>query len=108
MLTTSLEQLVDRANRIVRQLQPSHGWEIALEEHDAEVGGGSLPGLKLQTIAISIGHRSINEYDIAASLRAGTIPVVPRIQKERVLIDLRSVQPEEDGLLSAAVQQVIQ
>jgi L-seryl-tRNA(Ser) seleniumtransferase len=108
MLTTSLEQLVDRANRIVRQLQPSHGWEIALEEHDAEVGGGSLPGLKLQTIAISIGHRSINEYDIAVSLRTGTIPVVPRIQKERVLIDLRSVQPEEDGLLSVAVQQVIQ
>lgn len=81
---------------------------FALEEHDAEVGGGSLPGLKLQTIAISIGHRSINEYDIAVSLRTGTIPVVPRIQKERVLIDLRSVQPEEDGLLSVAVQQVIQ
>ena len=108
MLTTSLDQLVERAERIFHHLQPSSEWKIALEEHDAEVGGGSLPGLQLRTIAIAIDHQRIHEHELAVALRTGSRPVVPRIQKKRVLLDLRSVLPEDDGQLTMAIQQLIQ
>lgn len=108
MLTMPLEQLAERAEQIVHRLQPLNGWELAVEEHDAEVGGGSLPGLKLRTIAIAISHRSVNEHQIASFLRTGTIPVVPRIHRKRVLLDLRSVLADEDGRLTTAIQQLAQ
>ena len=107
MLTVPVDELFGRANRILQQLHSSTGWDLAVEEHDAEAGGGSLPGLKLRTVAIAITHQTINEQQIAADLRKGTLPVVPRTQKRKVLLDLRSVLPEEDGLLTAAVQQLI-
>jgi L-seryl-tRNA(Ser) seleniumtransferase len=39
----------------------------------------------------------------AVALRTGTPPVVGRLQAGRCLLDLRTVAPEEDELLLAAV-----
>ncbi len=63
----------------------------------AAVGGGGAPGVELPSAAVSLPE------SYAAELRAGTPPVVGRIESGRCLLDLRTVAPEDDALLAAAV-----
>ncbi|ORV90739.1 L-selenocysteinyl-tRNA(Sec) synthase [Mycobacterium interjectum] len=63
----------------------------------AAVGGGGAPGVDLPSAAVSLPE------SYAAALRAGSPPVVGRIEAGRCLLDLRSVAPEDDALLAAAV-----
>jgi len=70
------------------------------------VGGGSLPGETLPTTLISIsdrGHGRFKADKLAAVLRTGRPPVVARVEEGRLLIDLRTVLPEQDKLLAEAL-----
>jgi L-seryl-tRNA(Ser) seleniumtransferase len=64
----------------------------------AAVGGGGAPGVQLPSAAVSLPEH------YAAALRAGTPPVVGRVQDGRCLLDLRTVAPQDDELLAAAVR----
>ncbi|MCV7441278.1 L-seryl-tRNA(Sec) selenium transferase [Mycobacterium paraense] len=61
------------------------------------VGGGGAPGVELPSAAVSLPE------SYAAALRAGSPPVVGRLEAGRCLLDLRTVAPEDDALLAAAV-----
>jgi L-seryl-tRNA(Ser) seleniumtransferase len=68
------------------------------------VGGGSLPGGSLPTHLVSLrGH---NVKMIAENLRLREIPVIGRVEKERLLLDPRSVLPEEDEVVIAALRDI--
>ncbi|MBZ4623160.1 L-seryl-tRNA(Sec) selenium transferase, partial [Mycobacterium avium] len=64
----------------------------------AAVGGGGAPSVELPSAAVSLPER------YAAALRAGRPPVVGRLEGGRCLLDLRTVSPEDDELLAAAVR----
>ena len=63
----------------------------------ATVGGGGAPGVELASAAVSVPE------SWAARLRTGDPPVVGRIERGRCLLDLRTVDPGEDELLTAAM-----
>jgi L-seryl-tRNA(Ser) seleniumtransferase len=67
----------------------------------ATIGGGSLPGQGLPSRAIAIATGDAD--GLLARLRAGAPAVVGRIEDGRVLLDLRTVDPDEDEALAAAV-----
>jgi L-seryl-tRNA(Ser) seleniumtransferase len=64
----------------------------------AAVGGGGAPGVQLPSAAVSLPE------SYAAALRTGSPPVVGRLEGGRCLLDLRTVAPDEDELLLAAVR----
>ncbi|QNI07411.1 L-seryl-tRNA(Sec) selenium transferase [Mycobacterium kubicae] len=64
----------------------------------AAVGGGGAPQVRLPSAAVSLPE------SYAARLRTGDPPVVGRIEAGRCLLDLRTVAPDEDELLVAAVR----
>ncbi|MBV8789221.1 MAG: L-seryl-tRNA(Sec) selenium transferase [Mycobacterium sp.] len=64
----------------------------------AAVGGGGAPGVELPSAAVSLPE------SYAAALRAGSPPVVGRLEAGRCLLDLRTVAPEDDELVIAAVR----
>jgi L-seryl-tRNA(Ser) seleniumtransferase len=76
------------------------------------VGGGSLPGGTLPTKLVAISGRSRKKggtniaQAISARLRAMPVPVIGRISDGRLLLDPRSVLPEEDTTVLAALQDV--
>ncbi|WBB68668.1 L-seryl-tRNA(Sec) selenium transferase [Micromonospora sp. WMMD812] len=63
----------------------------------AVVGGGGAPGVELDSWALSLPER------YAASLRTGEPPVLGRVVRGRLLLDLRCVPPEADEAVRAAV-----
>ena len=73
---------------------------------ESAVGGGSLPGETLPTALLAVAHPDVG--GVAARLRAGTPPVVCRIQKDHLLFDPRTVLPGQEEALPAAVAQAWQ
>lgn len=71
---------------------------------ESTVGGGSLPGETLPTWALSPRVDAPNAA--AARLRAHDPPVIARVAQDRLLLDPRTVLPEQDADLLAALKEL--
>jgi L-seryl-tRNA(Ser) seleniumtransferase len=103
MLTASTEDLRTRAEHLAHSIEDelsSTGVKAEVVPSEAVAGGGSLPGSQLASLAVAVSHPERSASNIAARLRAGDPPVVGRIEDDVVLIDMRAVLPDQDGLLT--------
>jgi len=108
MLSTSVEELQERAETIVKELRGDKGSSLNFElmEGVSKVGGGAVPLVELPTRLIGLSSTSNTTNEIARRLRMRSLPVIARIQEERVVIDLRTVLPSEDGELVKALKEL--
>jgi L-seryl-tRNA(Ser) seleniumtransferase len=88
--------LRDRAEAICTQLNAA-GVQAAVVDSAGVVGGGGAPGVVLPGSAIALAER------LAKPLRTGRPPVLGRVEKGRLLLDLRCISPDDDGELATAV-----
>ena len=88
--------LFDRAERAVVLLTAA-GLDARVVPAQAAVGGGGAPGVELPSAALSLPE------SLAVPLRCGEPAVVGRLEAGRLLLDLRSVPPEADEPLGAAI-----
>lgn len=77
---------------------------LELIDGHSTIGGGSAPESSLRTKLIAIQAQSRSAAQIEAALRAGSPPVVARVQRDQVLLDLRTVDPEDDDVLLACLR----
>ena len=66
------------------------------------VGGGTFPDARIPSAAISLGAGEEAESWLAR-LRVHTPPVIARQRKGRLILDLRTIAPEEDAAVAAAL-----
>ena len=102
MLGASADAMAARATTWQRRLV-ERGIEVEVVPAESTVGGGSLPGERLPTTAVAITPRSGHAADLLRRLREHEPPVIGRIERERVLLDPRTVLPDEDDALLDAV-----
>jgi L-seryl-tRNA(Ser) seleniumtransferase len=62
------------------------------------IGGGSIPGGTLLTRLVSIDCRG-KAQKLADELRKGSPSIIGRIEENRLILDPRTVLPEEDNIL---------
>jgi L-seryl-tRNA(Ser) seleniumtransferase len=96
MLVTPLDALRTRAQGIVAAISG-----VQIVETDGRVGGGSLPNARVSSIGLAL--RAEKPDELAARLRRNDPPIVARVGDNRVILDLRTVAPEEDEALIAAL-----
>jgi L-seryl-tRNA(Ser) seleniumtransferase len=102
MLGASAEAMATRALAWQRSLM-NRGITVELVPAESTVGGGSLPGERLPTTALAITPRPGRAANLLQRLREHDPPVIGRIEQERVLLDPRTVLPDEDDALLDAV-----
>jgi L-seryl-tRNA(Ser) seleniumtransferase len=95
-LETPVPALRERAEQLAQRLR-AHGVEAQAVESTAVVGGGAAPGVTLPSVAVSVPGA------LATPLRTGHPPVVGRVEEGRCLLDLRTVVPDDDEVIMAAV-----
>ncbi|MGI5834910.1 MAG: L-seryl-tRNA(Sec) selenium transferase [Chloroflexota bacterium] len=100
MISIPLGEIEARASRLARRLRRG-GLAVELIPGLSTIGGGSLPGetLPTQLIAISSGAEGLAPLEMAARLRRMDPPVVARLERSLLLLDLRTVRPEDDRLV---------
>jgi L-seryl-tRNA(Ser) seleniumtransferase len=105
MLSRDPSELSTRAGALATALQAACGpaWHIEVRSTEAEVGGGSLPGLRLPSRAISIAVEGWSADRLARAFRRGDPPVIGRIEQDRFLLDLRTLlEGDEAEIVSAS------
>jgi len=105
MLSLSREGLRSRAQRVVEQIANQNTrLKVSLLESDSALGGGAGPTANLPTTTISLTHDVLSAEDIERQLRASQPPIVGRIFENQVMLDLRTVFPDEESALITAVK----
>ena len=99
MISTPEQELKARA----QGWQSKLGARTTVEANRSAVGGGSLPGETLPTWVLSVDCQDNRPEEVMRRLRESDPPVIARIEDDRVLLDPRTVLPEEDGPLLDAL-----
>ncbi|SUZ82085.1 uncharacterized protein METZ01_LOCUS34939 [marine metagenome] len=79
----------------------------SVEKSRSAVGGGSLPGETLPSWVLSIDCQGTTPEEVMRRLRESNTPVIARIEEDRVLLDPRTVLPEEDAPLLDAIRSAV-
>lgn len=109
MLTTPVAELEARAVQLVAELLPLVGKAAKIEVVPslAQVGGGSLPGYDIESAAVAVVPQAISPDELEKRLRLGQPAVFVRIYRDQVLLDMRTLQPDEFSSVREAVCQAL-
>lgn len=98
MLQASPDEIESRAQSMATTLA-SAGWRVAMLSGASAVGGGSAPGVTLPTVLLSLARDTESPDALEQWLRSLDPPVIARIEHDRVVLDLRTVLPDQDTVL---------
>lgn len=82
--------------------------KVEVRDGESVLGGGAAPSSTLPTRVLAITVEGFSADELAARLRASDPPVIARIEEGRVLLDLRTVIPDQDGPLAEVLAGIVQ
>jgi L-seryl-tRNA(Ser) seleniumtransferase len=105
LLTEPMGTIRARARRLLVALGPELRSRLAasLLESTSQVGGGALPTVELPTFSVAVGADAIHTRALDEALRRGAPPVIGRIAADRLLLDCRTILPDQVRRLAAAL-----
>jgi L-seryl-tRNA(Ser) seleniumtransferase len=105
MMRLTKEEIAKRAEAMAALLR-SKKLQIELLDGDSVIGGGAAPSCVLPTRLLALSCDGLAADELAARLRESDPPVIARIEEGCVILDLRTVFPEQDAALSALLAKV--
>ena len=105
MMRMSKNEINKRAEAVAETILKT---KLRPEVIDGEsvLGGGSAPSAVLPTRLLALTSAGVTADELLARLRSSDPPIVARVEDGRVLLDMRTVFPEQDGALVAALQEL--
>jgi L-seryl-tRNA(Ser) seleniumtransferase len=103
MITESVDSVRERAGRIASRLVETCAirLDLAIEESESSIGGGSFPINPLRTVVVQITLPSGRSDALSALLRRGSPSVLVRVKDRSVMIDPRTVLRDEEEIMIA-------
>ena len=103
MMRLPMEEIGQRAHLLAQNLESSN---VSAEVIDGEsvIGGGAAPSAVLPTRLLAVSAKGLSADDMAARLRAFNPSIIARVEEGRVLLDLRTVFPEQDDYIVQALR----
>ena len=99
MMRLSKDEIARRAESLAKKIE-SKQVKAELIDGESVIGGGAAPGATLPTKLIAITHEKFSADELGAQLRSCTPPVIARVEEGRVLLDLRTVAPEQEETMA--------
>jgi L-seryl-tRNA(Ser) seleniumtransferase len=107
MMRISEDELERRAKQIAERLRATcPTLQVEVVESRSVLGGGAAPGSSLPTRALAIKSERLNPDQLCERLRRCVIPIIARVEEARVLLDLRTVEPEQEDAIVTALQSI--
>jgi L-seryl-tRNA(Ser) seleniumtransferase len=106
MLGADVQELSERAESMASALSEA-GVSAEVVDGMGAVGGGTYPGVTLDSAVVALPTTSAGASEVAARLRAGSPPVVARIVSDRVVLDPRTVLPGQEADVIRVVVEAI-
>ncbi|UYZ12613.1 L-seryl-tRNA(Sec) selenium transferase [Brevibacillus sp. WF146] len=84
----------------------SHKWKVTVREDVTEVGGGTLPEVKLPTWTVAIQSDHLPAHVAERKMRMGDPAIIARISKDELIFDLRTIQEDELSCVAEAINRL--
>ncbi|MCU0595064.1 MAG: L-seryl-tRNA(Sec) selenium transferase [Desulfobacterota bacterium] len=106
MILATYDQLKSKARRLRRMIGKVDATNFSLQLADgtSKVGGGALPLLVIPTCLLALVPGRLSANAIEQKLRDYDPPIISRVEKDQVLLDVRTVQESELKILAAAIK----
>jgi L-seryl-tRNA(Ser) seleniumtransferase len=106
MMRLTKEAIGERAANVAAQIN-SPTLKTEITDAESLLGGGSAPSSVLPTRVLALSCQGLSADDVAQRLRASDPPIIARVEEGRVLLDLRTVFPEQDAAIAAALSRIV-
>jgi len=105
MMSLSKDEIGARADAVAIQVQ-SGKLEAEVIDGESVIGGGAAPSSVLPTKLLALTAADLSADELSTRLRKSNPSIVARVEEDKVLLDFRTVFPEQDALISAALQSI--
>jgi L-seryl-tRNA(Ser) seleniumtransferase len=102
MMRLTQQEIGKRAEALAAKVG-SPKLQAEIIDGESVIGGGAVPSAVLPTRLIALSCAGVSADELSARLRAADPPVVARVEDGRVLLDLRTVFPEQDEAVRATL-----
>ena len=99
-------EIENRAAAVRSALQDADA-KVELVDGFSTTGGGSAPTSRIPTVLLEIAPRTLAVAAVRMALVDGDPPVVARLEEDRLVLDLRTVAPQQDALLTDALRRTL-
>jgi L-seryl-tRNA(Ser) seleniumtransferase len=96
MIQMAPEEIGRRAEALAKRIRSRPGVTAEVCDGESVVGGGSTPGQSLATKLVAVVPAGASAQELEALLRRNSPPIIARVERDRVLLDLRTVPENED------------
>jgi L-seryl-tRNA(Ser) seleniumtransferase len=105
MMRVPKEEIGKRAEAIAQKIRSA---KLSAEVVDGEsvIGGGAAPSAVLPTRLLAVTSNRLSADDLSARMRTSEPPIVARVEDNRVLLDLRTVFPDQDEAVTQALKHI--
>ena len=109
MITQPLTLIKRRAQSLIRKLRRGIPPEnkLTIVPTVARVGGGSLPQTELPSCAIGLAGPNWPPHKLDEALRAANPPVIARLEHQMLLLDARTILPEDESRLISVLTGIL-
>jgi L-seryl-tRNA(Ser) seleniumtransferase len=103
---STLEELERRGAALAAAAAAGPELTATVVPSEALFGGGTSPEKRFPSRALALSHTRLSAEELASFLRRRVTPIVGRAEQSRLWLDLRSVAPEEDSEIAAALTEL--
>jgi L-seryl-tRNA(Ser) seleniumtransferase len=105
MLALSAAELEVRGKSLLRRLRRTvpASVTLALTNGFSQVGGGAFPLVELPTVLLAVGSGCATPQEVEKALRFAPVPVIGRIWRDTLVLDLRTIQDDDVPALTSAI-----
>ncbi|MGO8794999.1 MAG: L-seryl-tRNA(Sec) selenium transferase [Candidatus Sulfotelmatobacter sp.] len=105
MMRLAKDEIEKRAEALAAGLSTST-LKVAIVDGDSIIGGGAAPSSVLPTRLLALTCGRLSPDELASRLRNSAPPIIARVEEGRVVLDLRTVFPEQDAAVAAALVRI--
>src|SRR5580698_5144400 len=105
MMRLTKEEIGRRAEALAERVKNAK-LQVEIIDGESVVGGGAAPSAVLPTRLLAVSCEGISADELGARLRGTETPIVARVEDGRVLLDFRTVFPEQDEIIAAALVRI--
>ena len=107
-LTEPVTAVKKRAEELIEKLQKENfdSLNFSMREDFAAAGGGSLPTQQISTVLVAVKNKSMSASKMEEKLRKLEVPIIVRVDKDEILLDLRTVAEDEFGFIVEGLKQI--
>ena len=105
MISMPMGELREKADKFAEKVRETD-FSAEITEDKAEIGGGSYPGVYLDSVSVKLTHNTRTATEIEGILLEVEIPIITRIKENSIIFDMRTLREEEFALVVESLKKI--